>query len=361
MRFFEMDALIEYENKHFDGVDGGCTAVVCLFILNKVYIANAGDSRAILCRRNTEALALSNDFTPETERTRIRKLAAQNPELLGGEFTSNEYLRRPVKRDIGSKILYRAAHMTGWSYKTAEQEDLKFPVVFGQGKRSRVLATIGVTRGFGDHELSAHSTSARIKPFLSSQPEVKIINIEEMTINEDDVIVMGTDGLWDVTANDTVATIVFSTVDQFPSGDPIRFKYRYASAAQDLVMHARGKFSEKRNWRMNDGSAATIDDISVVVIPLWAYKMEIMENNPIRVSGSEVRSKQIPNTTVPHVASASNGESVNTATLQNGLSLDHEMNPVQPLTDIKNNNASNQELGNQQEQDISLVEEGPRR
>ena len=42
--------------------------------------------------------------------------------------------------------------MTGWAYKTITPEDLKFPVVYGEGKRSRVLATIGVTRGFGDRK-----------------------------------------------------------------------------------------------------------------------------------------------------------------------------------------------------------------
>ena len=83
--------------------------------------------------------------------------------------------------------------------------------------------------------------------------QVRIVDIKELSCGEDDVIVMGTDGLWDVTSNDTAATIVFTTVDQFPSSEPNRFKYRYISAAQDLVMHARGKFNE-RNWKMSDGS-----------------------------------------------------------------------------------------------------------
>lgn len=30
---------------------GGCTAVVTLFILGKMYVANAGDSRAILAQK----------------------------------------------------------------------------------------------------------------------------------------------------------------------------------------------------------------------------------------------------------------------------------------------------------------------
>ncbi|ODM98036.1 Protein phosphatase 1H [Orchesella cincta] len=268
--FYEMDELIREENLKYDGVNGGCTAVVCLFILGKVFISNAGDSRSILCYRDLEPVPLSNDFTPESERARIRLLAAQNPHLLGMDFTSNEYLRRPVKRDLGSKILYRAAHMTGWAYKTATVEDLKFPVVFGHGKRSRVLATIGVTRGFGDHELYAHSTAIKIKPFLTSQPEVKILDLVEDSLLEDAVVIMGTDGLWDVTSNQTVSRIVFNTLEQFPQVDTARYKYRYVSAAQDLVMHARGKFQD-RNWRMSDGSAATIDDISVFVIPLGPY------------------------------------------------------------------------------------------
>jgi protein phosphatase 1H len=47
-------------------------------------------------------------------------------------------------------------------------------MVYGEGKRSRLLATIGVTRGFGDHDLRAQSQAGTIyiKPFLSPQPEV---------------------------------------------------------------------------------------------------------------------------------------------------------------------------------------------
>jgi len=253
--FNEMDETIRQDNLRYDGVNGGCTVVVCLFLMGKVYIANAGDSRAVLCKKNSPSIPLSEDFTPETERSRIRHLASQNPHLLGGEFTSNEYLRRPVRKDLGNLILHRAAHMTGWIYKVATDEDLKFPVVFGHGKKSRVLATIGVTRGFGDHELCVYNSSIRIKPFLSSQPEVKILDLSAHSEKEleDQIIVMGTDGLWDVVANDTASSILFNTLDQYSETDKTRFKYRFLSAAQDLVMHARGKFGEK-GWKMSDGS-----------------------------------------------------------------------------------------------------------
>ena len=39
-------------------------------------------------------------------------------------------------------------------------------------------------------------------------------------------------------------------------------------------MSARGKLKDNRQWRRGDGSPATVDDISVFVIPLLAYKEE---------------------------------------------------------------------------------------
>ena len=61
---------------------GGCTALVALFILDKLFVANAGDSRAILCNENKFS-QMSMDFTPENERDRIRRLAEEQPNLLG--------------------------------------------------------------------------------------------------------------------------------------------------------------------------------------------------------------------------------------------------------------------------------------
>lgn len=61
---------------------GGCTALAALFILGRLYIANAGDSRAVVCDGVT-CTPMSVDFTPENERERIRKLAEEQPVLLG--------------------------------------------------------------------------------------------------------------------------------------------------------------------------------------------------------------------------------------------------------------------------------------
>lgn len=39
--------------KHDPGMEGGCTAVVAILRDNELYVANAGDSRCIICRQGT--------------------------------------------------------------------------------------------------------------------------------------------------------------------------------------------------------------------------------------------------------------------------------------------------------------------
>ena len=110
------------------------------------------------------------------------------------------------------------------------------------------------------------------------------------------------DGLWDVVSNAKVAQIVDNGIrlsnnsnstsksppdqnitsengekssekssEKFSSAANNKQKYRFISVAQELVMAARGKLVE-RNWKHNDDSPATIDDISVFVIPILPYK-----------------------------------------------------------------------------------------
>ncbi|XP_049783105.1 protein phosphatase 1H isoform X2 [Schistocerca cancellata] len=270
LAFHDMDQMILEDKKKYR-MKGGCTALVALFILGKLFVANAGDSRAVLSKNRT-VIPMSHDFTPESERARVRHLAALKPELLGNEFTHLDYIRRPTVHDLGKKILYRDAFMNGWAYKIVTRDDLKYPVVVGEGKRSRVLGTIGVTRGFGDHDLRAVVTDVPVKPFLSSQPEIEVFDIEEEDITEWDVLIMGTDGLWDVTSNENAIEIVQKNLAHFREDQ----RAKYTSAAQDLIMQSRGKLVGD-NWRTHEGRPGSIDDISVFVIPLLPYKKEYTE------------------------------------------------------------------------------------
>lgn len=56
-------------------VQAGCTAVVAVKRNNDLYVANAGDSRGVLCRGG-KAVALSEDHKPAQEGERSRIIAA---------------------------------------------------------------------------------------------------------------------------------------------------------------------------------------------------------------------------------------------------------------------------------------------
>ncbi|XP_012679219.2 protein phosphatase 1H-like [Clupea harengus] len=259
--FKEMDTQIEQEKAVYN-ITGGCTALAALFLLGKLYVANAGDSRAIIIR-NGEVIPMSTEFTPESERQRLQFLGFMHPHLLGGEFTHLEFPRRVQRKEVGKRMLYRDFTMNGWAYKTVEDEDLRFPLIYGEGKKARVLATIGVTRGLGDHDLKVHDSNIYIKPFLSCCPEVKVYNLTEYEHGADDVLVMGTDGLWDVLSNEEVAEAVTSFLTNCDPDD----LHRYTMAAQDLIMRARGVLRD-RGWRISNDKLGSGDDISVYIIPL---------------------------------------------------------------------------------------------
>nr|XP_008520542.1 PREDICTED: protein phosphatase 1H [Equus przewalskii] len=255
------DLQIERERSSYN-ISGGCTALVVVCLLGKLYVANAGDSRAIIIR-NGEIIPMSSEFTPETERQRLQYLAFMQPHLLGNEFTHLEFPRRVQRKELGKKMLYRDFNMTGWAYKTIEDDDLKFPLIYGEGKKARVMATIGVTRGLGDHDLKVHDSNIYIKPFLSSAPEVRIYDLSKYEHGADDVLILATDGLWDVLSNEEVAEAITQFLPNCDPDDP----HRYTLAAQDLVMRARGVLKD-RGWRISNDRLGSGDDISVYVIPL---------------------------------------------------------------------------------------------
>uniref|UniRef100_A0A7M4FAW0 Protein phosphatase, Mg2+/Mn2+ dependent 1J n=1 Tax=Crocodylus porosus TaxID=8502 RepID=A0A7M4FAW0_CROPO len=259
--FKQMDDQIEREQatRH---VAGGCCALVAVYLLGKFYVANAGDSRAIIIR-NGEIIPMSREFTPETERQRLQLLGFLRPELLGNEFTHLEFPRRIQHKELGKKMLYRDQSMNGWAYKKIEEDDLKFPLIYGEGKKARVMATIGVTRGLGDHDLKVYSSNIHIKPFLSCYPEVRVYDLTQYEHCPDDVLVLGTDGLWDVTNDKEVAEVVMDVLMGYEPNDPCR----YTVVAQELVVRSRGVLKE-RGWRLANDKLGSGDDISVFVIPL---------------------------------------------------------------------------------------------
>lgn len=276
LAYRQMDQMVEAQAQ---GGGGGCTAITILFLNGRLYAAGAGDSRAVLVLGNSQR-ALTRDHTPDSESNRVRALGfLRSTELLKGHFTPLEFRKRPLQKELGSMVLYREPFMTGWAYKVLSLSDLKLPLISGHGKRSRVMGTIGVTRGFGDHGLKAASTGVNIKPFLSSQPEVQSINLDSCNLTERDCIIVATDGLWDVVSDKTAANILRKTL----TPDNPSLEYRLTMGAQELVQAARGRLvgrawvGKSENLEETDekfSPMASVDDISVLVVPLYPYLCE---------------------------------------------------------------------------------------
>ncbi|KAL3853810.1 hypothetical protein ACJMK2_017319 [Sinanodonta woodiana] len=262
--FIAMDEQIEKERSAYL-IKGGCTALVAILFLGKLYVANAGDCRAVLFTEG-KVEQMSKEFTPESEKDRLKYLGYLKPNLLHDEFSCLEFCRRINKSDIGKQVLCKFPQTSGWSMKKVDEHDLKFPLVIGEGKKARLMGTIGVTRGFGDHDLRVFESDIRIKPFMTPIPEVKVLDLSVTTWTEDDVLVMGTDGLWDVLDNSFVADSVRKSLAKTKSDDPTR----YCEAAQCLVNEAKGSFTGK-DWKRHDDSVASFDDITVLVIPIKPY------------------------------------------------------------------------------------------
>ncbi|KAG5830499.1 hypothetical protein ANANG_G00311310 [Anguilla anguilla] len=268
--FKEMDAQIEREKAVYS-ISGGCTALVVVFLLGKLYVGNAGDSRAIIIR-NGEVVPMSSEFTPESERQRLQFLGYMQPHLLGNEFTHLEFPRRVQRKEVGKRMLYRDFTMSGWAYKTIEDEDLKFPLIYGEGKKRAALtsqtsrlphltllgpatraapvsAATTASRGerarHGDHRRHARPRGprpegARLQHLHQALPLLlpggEGVPADAVRAWADDVLVMGTDGLWDVLSNEEVSEAVAGFLANCDPDD----LHRYTMAAQDLVMRARG-------------------------------------------------------------------------------------------------------------------------
>eukprot|EP00292_Cryptomonas_paramecium_P009031 CAMPEP_0113725206 /NCGR_PEP_ID=MMETSP0038_2-20120614/39589_1 /TAXON_ID=2898 /ORGANISM="Cryptomonas paramecium" /LENGTH=252 /DNA_ID=CAMNT_0000655359 /DNA_START=38 /DNA_END=793 /DNA_ORIENTATION=+ /assembly_acc=CAM_ASM_000170 len=127
-----------------EGLSDGCTVTTAFLSGIELYVANAGDSRTIICR-GTNAVPMSLDHKPD----------------------------RPSER---RRIIQAGGHVT----------------VIGCARVNGVLAT---SRGFGDREL---------KRYVSAEPEIQHRTLEK----GDDFLVLASDGLWDVMTNSDVAVLL---------------------------------------------------------------------------------------------------------------------------------------------------------
>lgn len=121
-----------------------------------------------------------------------------------------------------------------------------------------MLGTLAVSRGLGDHQLRVLDTNIQLKPFLLSVPQVTVLDVDQLEPQEEDVVVMATDGLWDVLSNEQVAWLVRSFLPGNRE-DP----HRFSELAQMLIHSTQGKDDSP-----TQEGQVSYDDVSVFVIPL---------------------------------------------------------------------------------------------
>jgi protein phosphatase 1L len=160
--------------------DGTTACCVTLVGGRRIVCANAGDSRAIVVRRDGSIVRLSRDHKPgmPDETRRISEL--------------------------GGRVIY-------WG-------------------RWRVEGLLAVSRSIGD---------ASLKPFITAEPEIC-----EYDVGKDDLfLIVSSDGIWDVMDNDEVAHVVLSSSCAIDNGRLVIDTARFKTAAKNLCQHAKASGS----------------------------------------------------------------------------------------------------------------------
>lgn len=139
------------------GKASGCTAVVALLAGRELYVANAGDSRCVVCRGG-KVVEMSFDHKPEDdiEFQRIRKA--------GGRVTLD----------------------------------------------GRVNGGLNLSRAIGDHAYKMNKELPADEQMISAMPDIKRITIEP----EDEFMVLACDGIWNYMTNEEVVGFVKQRIDQ---------------------------------------------------------------------------------------------------------------------------------------------------
>ncbi|XP_037923415.1 probable protein phosphatase CG10417 [Hermetia illucens] len=139
------------------GKDSGCTAVVALVSGRDLYVANAGDSRCVVCR-NGKAIEMSFDHKPEDEEESDRIQKA------GGKVTLD----------------------------------------------GRVNGGLNLSRAIGDHAYKMNRDIPPEKQMISALPDIRKLIISPA----DEFMILACDGIWNYMSSDEVVEFVKKRLDE---------------------------------------------------------------------------------------------------------------------------------------------------
>ena len=211
-------ALMQTELQTSPAVDANCSGATCVTLImqnRRLTIANCGDSRAVLGVRNPttgqlQSQALSNDHKPDRPEERKRIVAS------GGRLGC----RQVLVNDHGMAI------PTG-------------PCRVWYAYRGDSMG-LAMSRSLGD--LIVHNVG------VTAEPEV----LEHMLDNNDEFVILATDGVWDVIDNNQAVQLIATVSSKSPSWSTLE-------AALLLTKFARSRWTKL---------SLTADDITCVVVKL---------------------------------------------------------------------------------------------
>uniref|UniRef100_A0A146KPM3 protein-serine/threonine phosphatase n=1 Tax=Lygus hesperus TaxID=30085 RepID=A0A146KPM3_LYGHE len=166
------------------GMDSGCTAVVALVTKDKLFVANAGDSRAVLSRNGT-AVDLSVDHKPEDA---IELKRIQNA---GGKVTND----------------------------------------------GRVNGGLNLSRALGDHFYKRSADLDAREQMITALPDVVVETLDRST---DEFIVLACDGIWNSMSSQEVVDFVRPLVQNGETLSSICEKLFEACLAPDTLGDGTG-------------------------------------------------------------------------------------------------------------------------
>jgi len=134
------------------GHDSGTTATVALLVKKKLLVANAGDSRCVVSRKDGKVHAMSEDHKPEDE------IEMKRIEKAGGEVS----------------------------------------------EQGRINGGLNLSRAIGDHNYKKNKQLPHEEQMVSYVPDVTTIELNE----HDEFMVLACDGIWNVMDNQEVVDFV---------------------------------------------------------------------------------------------------------------------------------------------------------
>lgn len=172
----------------------GSTSLVAVIKDEKLYVANVGDSRAVLCRDGFAIdLSIDQNISCVNEKQRIEKL--------GGVIY---YPVENIDKDLIKKA-FKAMDYLWLNGKYLENKSTMHIIGHGRFLYNSFLGP-GMTRSIGDKFF---------KRFLIPTPEITITDI----LPEDEFVIMASDGIWDVLSSQLAVNFVREALNDGKNAD----------------------------------------------------------------------------------------------------------------------------------------------